>query len=43
VKGVVDGIGPFPEIEVVETIVVQTDDSWLGGGTPLVVTTIEGI
>jgi hypothetical protein len=47
VKGAVivaiDGIRPLPEVEVVETIVAQTDDGWLGGGTPPVVTVVEGI
>jgi hypothetical protein len=39
----IDGIGPFPEVETVETIMVQADDSFLGGGTPPVVTYIEGM
>ena len=37
------GIEPLVKIEVVKTIVAQIDDSWLGGGTPPVVTTLEGI
>jgi hypothetical protein len=44
VKGAVissiDRIRPFPEVEAVETIVAQIDDSWLGGGTPPVVNVV---
>jgi hypothetical protein len=47
VKGAViatiDGIRPLPEVEAVETMVVQTDDGWLGGGKPPVVTVVEGV
>jgi hypothetical protein len=32
-----DGIGPLPEVEGVETIVVQTDKGGLGGNIPPVV------
>jgi hypothetical protein len=39
----IDRIGPLPEVEAFETIVVQTDNGWLGGEKPPVVTTIEGI
>jgi hypothetical protein len=39
----IDKIGPFPKVEVVKTIVVWTNDGWLGGETPPVVTTVEGI
>jgi len=38
-----DGSGPLLEVEAVETIVAQTGDGWLGGGTPPVVTAVEGI
>jgi hypothetical protein len=47
VKGVVitsiDGIRPFPEVEVVETMVIQTNDGWLGGRKTLMVIVIEGV
>jgi hypothetical protein len=47
VKGAVivaiDEIRPFPKVEVVDTMVVQTRDSWLGGKKKPVVTTVEGI
>jgi hypothetical protein len=47
VKGAVvatkDRIKPLLEVEVVETMVAQTDDGGLGGGTPPVVTTVVGI
>jgi hypothetical protein len=43
VIAVIDRIRPLPEVEVVDTIVVWTGDGWLGGGTPPVVTVIEGI
>jgi hypothetical protein len=33
----------FPEVEAVKTIVAQTDDGWLGSGTPPVVTVVKGI
>lgn len=39
----IDGIRPLPEVEAVETIVVRTDDGWLGGGTSPVVIVVEGI
>jgi hypothetical protein len=47
VKGAViaaiEKIKPFPEVEVVNTMVVQTDDSWLGGEKPPVVIVVEGV
>jgi hypothetical protein len=47
VKGAVaatkDGIRPLLEVEAVETMVAQTDDGGLGGGTPPVVTVVVGI
>jgi hypothetical protein len=47
VKGVVDAakdrIGPLCDVEVVETMVVGTNDDGLGGESSLVVTTIVGI
>jgi hypothetical protein len=47
VKGAVittiDGIRSFPEVEVVNTIVFQTDDGWFGGKKPPEVTTVEGV
>jgi hypothetical protein len=39
----IDGIRPLPEVEVVETIVVWTDEGGLGGGMPPVVAVIEGV
>jgi hypothetical protein len=40
----IDGIRPLPEVEVVETIVVQTDEGGLGGrNAPLVVAVVEGV
>jgi hypothetical protein len=39
----IDRIGPLPEVEAVKTIVDQTDDDWLGGGTPPVVTFVKEI
>jgi hypothetical protein len=47
VKGAVitaiDGVRQFPEVEAVETMVVQTDDNWLGGGKTPVVIAVEGV
>jgi hypothetical protein len=47
VKGAVaaakDGIRPLLEVEAVKTMVAQTGDDGLGGGTPPVVTPIVGI
>jgi hypothetical protein len=47
VKGVVitaiDEIEPFPEVEVVNTIVARIYGGWLGGGTPPIVTVVEEI
>ena len=37
----IDRIGPLSEVEAVETMVAQTGDGWLGGGTPLIVTIME--
>jgi hypothetical protein len=39
----IDGIRPLPEVEVVKTIVVRTDEGGLGGVTPPMVTAIEGV
>jgi hypothetical protein len=39
----IDRIIPLLEVEAVDTIVVHTDDGLLGGGTPPVVTVVEGI
>jgi hypothetical protein len=39
----INGIRSFPEVEVVETIVVQTGEGELGGGTPPVVVVVEGV
>jgi hypothetical protein len=39
----IDEIKPFPEVEAIKTIVVRTDEGRLGGGTPLVVESIEGV
>jgi hypothetical protein len=39
----IDVIRPLPEVEVVETMVVWTDDGWLGGIKPPVATIVEGI
>jgi hypothetical protein len=33
----------LPEVEAVETMVARTDDGWLGGGTPPVVTVVKEI
>jgi hypothetical protein len=38
-----DGIRPLPEVEVVETIVAQTCEGELGGGTPPFVAAVEGV
>jgi hypothetical protein len=35
------GIGPFPKVEVIEIIVVWTDDDWFGGRKPTVVAAVE--
>jgi hypothetical protein len=47
VKGVVatakDGIRPLFNVEVVETMMAQTDDNGLGGENSHVVTTVVGI
>jgi hypothetical protein len=47
VKGAViasiDGIRQLPEVEALKTMVVQTDDGWLGGGKPFIVIIVEGI
>jgi hypothetical protein len=40
---IIDGSGPLPKVEVVNTMVVLIDDGWLGGGTPPVVIVIEGV
>jgi hypothetical protein len=39
----IDEIRPLPEVEVVETIVVQTYEGELGGGTPPIVAAVEGV
>ena len=39
----IDRIRPFPEVEAIETMVVQTDKCWLGGEKPTVVIVMEGI
>jgi hypothetical protein len=39
----IDGIRPLKKVDSVETIVAWTDNGWLGGGTPPVVTVMEGI
>jgi hypothetical protein len=39
----IDGIGMLPSLEMVETMVVRTDESGLGGGMPLVVAAVEGV
>jgi hypothetical protein len=38
-----DGIKSLPEVELVDTIVAQTYQGELGGGTPPVVVVIEGL
>jgi hypothetical protein len=38
-----DDIKPLPKVEVVETMVVYTDEGGLGGGIPPVVVSIEGV
>jgi hypothetical protein len=39
----IDGIRPLPEVEVVETMVVWTDEGGLGGRMPLMVAVVEGV
>ena len=39
----IDGIRPLLEVEAIETMVSQTGDGGLGGGTPPVVTAVVGI
>ena len=39
----IDGIRPLPEVEVVEAMVFHTNEGWLGGGTPPVVTFVKEI
>jgi hypothetical protein len=36
----IDGIRPYPEVEVVETMVIRTNNSYLGGRKPPMVTVI---
>jgi hypothetical protein len=43
IAATIDRIGPLFEVEAVETMVARTNDGGLGGGNPLVVTTIVGI
>jgi hypothetical protein len=47
VKGAVitaiDEIRPLPEVEAVKTIVAWTNDGWLGGEIPPIVTVVEEI
>jgi hypothetical protein len=38
-----DGIRPLPEVEGVETTMVQTDEGGLGGGIPPVVAVVKGV
>jgi hypothetical protein len=39
----IDRIRLLPEVEEVETMVAQTEDGWLGGGTTPVVTVVKEI
>ena len=39
----IDRIKPLLEVEVVETMMVQTDQGGLGGGTPPIVVAVEGV
>jgi hypothetical protein len=43
VVAAIDGIEPLCEVEVVETMVTQTNDYGLGGGDSPMATTIVGI
>jgi hypothetical protein len=38
-----DIIRPLPKVDVVETIMVRTDEGGLGGGMPSVLVVIEGV
>jgi hypothetical protein len=39
----IEKIIPLPKVDVVETMVVWTDDGGLGGGMPHVVAVVEGV
>jgi hypothetical protein len=39
----IDGIKPLPKVEVVETMVVHTNEGGLGGGMPPMVAVVEGV